>query len=655
MLILLIVPIAFLVKDNFAKAVAGTPQAGAVVYYEDFSSGTQTSTGTSLSSMTNLAIQLNNYTGGTAADYTTYTAGAEWLPGAGNCNGWILNNYAAAFPAATTSDGGCSANAGLGGTGNTPAAWVFLRGMADAIGAQHGVAAGQNNVVASMTNGGVQSTTDHLQLATNSNTIPAIGGHYYTFSADFVQVHCQGDPNYLPNSNNWTNAIEQMTLTADGVAVNNPANDQVVPCTATPQTVVTGSGYNNAGAAANIGRVYYAKLSSNVYQVPVGAQYLGLKLENLNNSNAGNDVAFDNLQITDVTPQLYKAFTPDTIQRGEFATLTYNITNTSELAAKPGWNFTDNLPTGVVAVGVPTTGTGGAACGNFSGTVSNGAVVISGDLAAGQSFCTVSVQVKVTGAATSTTTYTNGAANFPSSTTAEPTCRTGSTGIGMCGVLAPADATLTVTPSALTPDTDSTPFETAVTVDVLGNDNVPTGSTVTSVTPANPIQGSWVNNSDGTVTFHPANGFSGAAQATYEVTLPDGSTLTTTVTVNVEPSPVIPILVPDVGTTPFETSKTLNVLDNDTVFAGSVVTDVIPNDPAQGTWLFDAAGNVTFKPATGFSGTAIATYVVTHPDNTTSMSTVTITVLPPSTVTPPITEPVIPSPPNTGFRFRESL
>ena len=78
---------------------------------------------------------------------------------------------------------------------------------------------------------------------------------------------------------------------------------------------------------------------------------VSITINNDQTSSVGNDIAFDLPTLTDVTPQLYKEFTPTTIQQGALATLTYTVTNTSELAAKPGWNFTDTLPVGMTAVG----------------------------------------------------------------------------------------------------------------------------------------------------------------------------------------------------------------------------------------------------------------------------------------------------------------
>ena len=206
------------------------------------------------------------------------------------------------------------------------------------------------------------------------------------------------------------------------------------------------------------------------------------------------------------------------------------------------------------------------------------------------------------------------------------------------GTTGTATITVTVSPAAgdLKPDTITTGNNTPVTDNVLDNDIVPDGSEVTDVTPSDPSQGAWTFTPDGEVTFTPDPGFSGDATATYTVTYPDGTTDTSTITVKVESS-----LTNDSAVTPWNTAVDVDVLANDIVPAGSIVTDVTPSDPAQGTWAVDTDpgsptfGQVTFTPDQGFSGDATAAYTVAYPDGTTGTAEVTVTVLPATgTLTP---------------------
>ncbi len=85
---------------------------------------------------------------------------------------------------------------------------------------------------------------------------------------------------------------------------------------------------------------------------------LGLRLQNATGSGNGNDAAFDNIAVTDVTPRLDRTFASSTAPTGGSATLTFTVTNTSERGAKSGWGFTDTLPAGLT----PSSTTVGGTC-----------------------------------------------------------------------------------------------------------------------------------------------------------------------------------------------------------------------------------------------------------------------------------------------------
>lgn len=73
--------------------------------------------------------------------------------------------------------------------------------------------------------------------------------------------------------------------------------------------------------------------------------------------------------------------------------LTFTITNTTDLAAKPGWSFTDDLSNGLSpANDLNTT----SDCTNGTASASGGNINVAGTLAAGQTSCTVAVDVVVT-------------------------------------------------------------------------------------------------------------------------------------------------------------------------------------------------------------------------------------------------------------------
>ena len=127
---------------------------------------------------------------------------------------------------------------------------------------------------------------------------------------------------------------------------------------------------------------------------------MGLQLINSTATGTGNYVAFDTPSIVDVTPQLDKLFSPSTIPAGGTSDLVFTITNTTDLAAKTAWTFTDKLPTGVTATGSNSTTCTGATITAGSGA---GTVNATGNVDQGVSSCTISVQVT----ASTPGTYTN--------------------------------------------------------------------------------------------------------------------------------------------------------------------------------------------------------------------------------------------------------
>ena len=136
---------------------------------------------------------------------------------------------------------------------------------------------------------------------------------------------------------------------------------------------------------------------------------LGIKMLNLQGSGAGNDHAFDDIKVLDATPQLDKSFSPTSVVLGGTSTLTYTITNTSDLAAKDGWSFTDTLPSGLV---LATPSAAATTCPAGVVTAANGGTLVAatGNLNAGQASCTVTVNVT----SATTGTYTNDASNVTS-------------------------------------------------------------------------------------------------------------------------------------------------------------------------------------------------------------------------------------------------
>ncbi|QKW21200.1 DUF11 domain-containing protein [Kitasatospora sp. NA04385] len=325
-----------------AHRVAGVPADPVVIYDEDFENG-----------MAGLApIRLPAYTGATGM---TYTASPSWLA---FCNGWVMN-YDDRGPTPPE----CS----------TDLFWDTLADVAVAIGEYDGDAAPtKNHSVAAWTEGGSYTPTD-IQLQTNG-TIPVAGAnHYLTASVASGAVCYNGE---------YADPQQNFFLTTGGTEI--PLN--TVPLN--PCTDPNAKEYTYPDAKAPIKAVQATADKPHLF---TGSEF-GIVLRNSANTGQGNDAAFDNMRILDVTPQIDKSFSPSPAPVGGTSTLTFTITNTSDLLEKDGWSFTDNLPAGLTVAGAPNTAT---TCTNGTVTADAGgtSVKLAGDLTAGQASCTLSVDV----------------------------------------------------------------------------------------------------------------------------------------------------------------------------------------------------------------------------------------------------------------------
>ncbi|RDV44893.1 hypothetical protein DOE76_09105 [Leifsonia sp. ku-ls] len=337
-----------------APGTPGTPQASSVAFQENFENGVGTT-----------PVGLTAYTGATGQKYTADNA---WLI---NCNGQIRS-----FNTPATTLGNC--------INDTETA--NLNQLAYALGAHSGSPAPANNhAVTAYTEGNPGANATEFRTATNV-PLASSSGRYLTFSVDTAAVNCQvSAPLY-----------QFAFIDASGTATN--VGGVLNACTSTTTVNVPANGSLPA-RAINVG-TYTANGS-----VLLSGATLGIRMQNANGSGTGNDAAFDNIRILDVTPQLDKAFTPTAVPTGGTSTLTFTVTNTSELASKAGWGFTDTLPAGLTLAN----GTVGGTCNATTTAVAGGTsiAVANGNLAAGQASCTITVQVTSATAGS----FTNGPGN----------------------------------------------------------------------------------------------------------------------------------------------------------------------------------------------------------------------------------------------------
>lgn len=341
-----------------------------------------------------------------------FTAAAFWLNYT-NCNGVIVN-YTVTFPATgfcgTTSDTvsrnqvrrladvlGQYRLGVVGGTSNT----------APVNGTTTGAAGSQaNRAVTALTMAGGTTTANQTLIESVAPVgLSASGDRYYAASIDVAEDSCSARPGGVNNNSRLDVAL------VVGTAAQPLTVAPIIACDVVGgrYTTTALSGGFGTETSVRAGRFF---TDGSVRLTAAQAAQARIRVSNEISASSGNDFAFDNLRIVDATPSLDKSFATDQTTTGTPTTLTFTVTNTSELAAKTDWNFTDNLPQGLVVAPSPSVG---GTCANVTGSafaVSAGAgaasiVVTGGDLAAGSVSCTISVNV----VANAPGTYVNGAAN----------------------------------------------------------------------------------------------------------------------------------------------------------------------------------------------------------------------------------------------------
>ncbi|GLK18132.1 beta strand repeat-containing protein [Herbiconiux flava] len=393
---------------------AGIPETPTQAWIETFEQG-----------VTTTPIRVDQYA------TNRYTGSAFWL-NVNNCNGVVVN-YSATFPATPF----CT-------LGDATASRFKVARMADVLGqVQAAVAAGATNpggasdtapvngsTAATRTNHAVTAMTSAAQgtQAANQVVLESIGAvgatpvpttdRYYSMSVDVSEDSCALRPGGQNNNSRLDLALITGTttrpLTAAPIVACNVVNGRYTSnvFAGDNQTDPWGTGSPSTRA----GRFF---TDASALLTPAQVAAARVRLSNQESDVAGNDFSFDNLRLLDSTPSLDKAFSPATVPAGIASTLTFTVTNTTELAAKSDWSFTDALPAGLVvapsssgspAVGGTCTSTTGAAYAVTAAEGSSTITVTGGDLVAGSASCTVTVAVL----SNSGGTYTNGPANVTS-------------------------------------------------------------------------------------------------------------------------------------------------------------------------------------------------------------------------------------------------
>lgn len=160
-------------------------------------------------------------------------------------------------------------------------------------------------------------------------------------------------------------------------------------------------------------------------------------------------------------------------------------------------------------------------------------------------------------------------------------------------------------------DLATTPFETALQLDLLANDFDPDGDSLSVASVQEPTNGVVLLNPNGTITYTPSGGFVGIDRFEYTINDGRGGSATGGVSVTVESGAnMAPIAVADQVEVLRDASGTINVLANDSDPDGDALTLVSFTAANNGTVVASTDGVVTYTPANGFVGADSFTYVV---------------------------------------------
>jgi len=200
---------------------------------------------------------------------------------------------------------------------------------------------------------------------------------------------------------------------------------------------------------------------------------------------------------------------------------------------------------------------------------------------------------------------------------------------------APATVFVTVAPVNDAPvgvaDTTSTDEDTAVTIDILGNDTdidsaIAPDSVVITTSPTN---GSVTLDASGAAVYTPNSNFNGVDSFVYTVADEEGAVsgpIKVTVTVRDVNDP--PIAGNDRATVAEDSFVQINVLANDTDVDGDLRNPSVVTGPSNGAVNLTGTGTFIYTPSANFNGVDSFTYTVSDNDGGTAVATVTVTVTP---------------------------
>ena len=179
-------------------------------------------------------------------------------------------------------------------------------------------------------------------------------------------------------------------------------------------------------------------------------------------------------------------------------------------------------------------------------------------------------------------------------------------------------------------DSATTNEDTAITINVIGNDSDIDGDALNVTAVSGAVNGSAIINADNTITYTPNANFNGTETLAYTVDDGNGGATTANVNITIEPINDAPVAVGDSFTGNEDSVITGNVIANDSDIDGDVLsavaTTLTTTNGASVSIL--ANGDFTYTPVANFNGADSFNYTLNDPSGLSSAATVSIDVLP---------------------------
>ncbi|MDG1114331.1 MAG: Ig-like domain-containing protein, partial [Pseudomonadales bacterium] len=164
-------------------------------------------------------------------------------------------------------------------------------------------------------------------------------------------------------------------------------------------------------------------------------------------------------------------------------------------------------------------------------------------------------------------------------------------------------------------------------MDVLGNDRVADGETLSVVSATSEQGATVVINDDGTLDYQAPANFNGIDVVTYRARDSQGRESQSTVTVTVNEVNDAPVALNDgVGAVEDTLLENINVLENDTDANNDTLTVTTAVSSAGGAVTINADGTLNYLPPANFTGEDTITYSISDGNDGTSTATVTVSV-----------------------------